>query len=142
MFNSYGWIRLGMNRIHLDIMDEEVQKKYDMLDIKLNEKVRKRLDEILTTNEIIRFDYICSMNNLDSFLSLQLSRNHFNSTLREFYKWVSEISDGSHGILHEFNDEGKDFDPNRPYRVWRLIANEFEECEENIINPKYHIVNY
>ena len=142
MFNSYGWIRLGMNRKDLDIMDEQVQVKFDKLDNELNEKVKHRLKEILATNEIIKYDFTDSLNNLNSFVSIQLSRNHFNPTLREFYKWISEISDGSHGILYEINDEDKNFNPNKPYKVWRLIGNEFEECEEKIINNKFYKVNY
>jgi hypothetical protein len=142
MFNSYGWIQLGINRKGTDIMDEEIQIKYDKLDIQLDEKVKIRLQEIKDSNEIIRFDFIGGMNNLQSFLSIQLSRNHFNPTLREFYKWISEISDGSHGILYELNDEDKGHNPDKPYRVWRLIGNEFEECQEEIINEKYYKVNY
>jgi len=142
MFNSYGWIQLGMNRKGTDMMDEEIQIKYDILDIELDEKVKIRLQEIKDSNEIIRFDFIGGMNNLQSFLSIQLSRNHFNLTLREFYKWVSDISDGSHGILYELNDEDKEYNPDKPYRVWRLIGNEFEECQEEIINEKYYKVNY
>jgi len=141
MFNSYGWIKLGMNRKHLDPMNTEDELKYDKLDEELDEKVKKRLQEIVDTNEIIRFDFV-GMNNLESFLSIQLSRNHFNKTLREFYKWISEISDGSHGILYEMNDEDPNLNDDRPYKVWRLIGDEFEECEENIINEKYHKVNY
>jgi len=142
MFNSYGWIQLGINRKGTDIMDEELQIKFDKLDIELDEKVKQKIKQIKETNEIVRFDFIGGMNNLESFLSLQLSRNHFNSTLREFYKWISEISDGSHGILYELNDEDKDHNPNKPYRIWRLIGNEFEECEETIINEKFKKVNY
>jgi len=142
MFNSYGWIQLGMNRKGTDMMDEEIQIKYDILDIELDEKVKIRLQEIKDSNESIRFDFIGGMNNLQSFLSIQLSRNHFNLTLREFYKWVSDISDGSHGILYELNDEDKEYNPDKPYRVWRLIGNEFEECQEEIINEKYYKVNY
>ena len=142
MFNSHGWIQLGMNRRQLDIMDEEVQMQYDKLDIELDKKVKTRLQEIKATNEIIKFDFIGSMNNLDSFLSIQFSRNHFNSTLREFYKWISEISDGCHGILYEIDDEGKNFNPDKPYKIWRLIGSEFEECKETIINEKYYKVNY
>ncbi len=142
MFNSYGWIQLGMNRKGTDIMDEELQIQIDKLDIELDQKVKQRLQEIKSSNEILRFDFIEGMNNLESFLSLQLSRNHFNPTLREFYKWISEISDGSHGILYELNDEAQNHNPNKPYRVWRLIGNEFEECEETIINEKFEKVNY
>jgi hypothetical protein len=142
MINSYGWIQLGMNRKHLDPMDIEADFKYDQLDQQLNEKVKSRLQKIVDSNEIIRFDFICGMNNLESFLSIQLSRNHFNSTLRDLYKWISEISDGSHGILYEMDDEYQNFNPNRPYRIWRLIGDEFEECEESILNEKFHKVNY
>ncbi|HPK10098.1 MAG TPA: hypothetical protein PK246_07180, partial [Saprospiraceae bacterium] len=80
MFNSYGWIQLGMNRKGTDMMDEEIQIKYDILDIELDEKVKIRLQEIKDSNESIRFDFIGGMNNLQSFLSIQLSRNHFNLT--------------------------------------------------------------
>lgn len=142
MFNSYGWIQLGINRKGSDIMDEELQIKYDKLDIELDEKVKHRIKEIKATNEIVRFDFIGGMNNLESFLSIQLSRNHFNPSLREFYNWISEISNGSHGILYELNDEDKDYNPDKPYRVWRLIGNEFEECEETVINEKFERVNY
>ena len=142
MFNSYGWIKLGMNRKHLDIMDEEIQIKYDKLDIGLDDKVVKKLEAMLNENEIIKYDFIGSLNNLDSFLSIQLSRNHYSPRLRNFYKWVSEISDGSHGILYEMNDEDKEFNSDRPYKIWRLIGSNFEECEESIINDKYHEVNY
>ena len=142
MFNSYGWIQLGMNRKDLDIMDEEIQTQYDELDIELEKKVKSRLQEIVDSKEIIRFDLIGGLNNLESFLSVQLSRNHFNSTLREFYKWVSEISDGSHGILYEMDDERQNFTPDKPYKVWRLIGDEFEECEELILNEKFNKVNY
>ncbi len=141
MFNSQGWIKLGMNRKHLDPLDKKAEVKYDKLDMELDEKVKARLQKILATNEIIRYNFI-SMNNLDGFLSIQLSRNHFNKTLREFYQWISEISDGSHGILYEINDEDEHFNEEKPYKVWRLIGNEFEECEELIINEKYHKVNY
>ena len=136
MFNSHGWIKIGMNRKDLDIMDEEIQIKYDKLDIELNKKVKHRLKEILETNEIIKYTFIGSLNNLDSFLSIQLSRNHFNSTLRKFYKWTSKISNGSHGVLYEINDEDKNFNSNKPYKVWRLIGNEFDEYEEKMINDK------
>ena len=142
MFNSYGWIQLGMNRKGTDIMDEELQIKFDKLDIELDQKVKLKLEEIKDSNEIIRFDFIGGMNNLESFLSIQLSRNHFNSSLREFYKWICEISDGSHGILYEINHEDKDYNPNKPYRVWRLIGSEFEECQEIIINEKFEKVSY
>lgn len=142
MFNSYGWIKLGMNRKHLDIMDEEIQIKYDKFDIGLDDKVVKKLEAIVNENEIIKYDFIGSLNNLDSFLSIQLSRNHYSPRLRNFYKWVSEISDGSHGILYEMNDEDKEFNSDRPYKIWRLIGNNFEECDESIINDKYHEVNY
>ena len=142
MFNSYGWVMLGMNRKHLDIMDEKIQTEYDKLDIDLDAQVKKRLEEILATNEIMKYDFVGSLNNIESFFSIQLSRNHFNPTLREIYKWIGEISDGSHGILYEFDDEDKNFDPNKPYKIWRLIGREFEECEENVINDKYHMVNY
>jgi hypothetical protein len=131
-----------MNRKDLDIMDEEIQIKYDKLDIELNKKVKHRLKEILETNEIIKYTFIGSLNNLDSFLSIQLSRNHFNSTLREFYKWISKISNGSHGVLYEINDEDKNFNSNKPYKVWRLIGNEFDEYEEKMINDKFHKINY
>ena len=141
MYNAYGWIKLGMNRKHLDPMDMDAEIKYDELDAQLDEKVKYRLQEIVSTNEIIRYDFI-GMNNLDSFLSIQLSRNHFNGTLRAFYKWISEISDGSHGVLYEVDDEDKNFNDDRPYKVWRLIGKEFEECEELVINEKYHKVNY
>jgi hypothetical protein len=142
MFNAHGWIKLGMNRKHLDIMDEESQIKYDQLDIELNEKIKARLEDIVATNEIIQYNFIDSLNNIESFLSIQLSRNHFNSTLRGFYKWINEISDGSHGVLYELDDENENFNPEKPYKVWRLIGRTFEECEEKIINDKYHIVNY
>jgi len=142
MFNSYGWIQFGMNRKGTDIMDEELQIRYDKKDIELDMQVKLKLKEIKELNEIIRFDFIGGMNNLESFLSVQLSRNHFNSTLRKFYEWVSQISDGSHGILYEIDDEDKNHNPNRPYKVWRLIGTEFEECEETIINEKYEKVNY
>jgi hypothetical protein len=62
--------------------------------------------------------------------------------LRELYKWISEISDGSHGVLYELNDEDKNLNDDRPYKMWRLIGNEFEECEETIVNEKYYKVNY
>ncbi len=141
MFNTYGWIKLGMNRKHLDPMDMEAEIKYDKLDVELDNKVKSRLQEIVNTNEIIRYDFF-GMNNLDSFLSIQLSRNHFNKTLREFYKWVSKVSDGSHGVLYEINDEDENFNEDKPYKIWRLIGNEFEECEELIINEKFHKVDY
>ena len=117
MYNSHGWIKLGMNRKHLDIMDEETQIQYDKLDIELTKKVKNRLQEILVKNEIMKYDFIDSLNNLENFISIQLSRNHFHSTLREFFKWIGEVSDGSHGILYEVDDERKDFNPNRPYKV-------------------------
>lgn len=142
MFNSHGWVKLGINPKHIDITDEENQMKYDKLDIELDEKIKTRLEEIKTTNEIMKYDYIGTLNNLHSFLSVQLSRNHFTSTLRELYKWISENSDGSHGILYEFDDEDENFNPDKPYKVWRLVGKNFEECEEKIINDKYHIVNY
>ena len=142
MFNSYGWIQLGMNRKDLDIMDEEVQIQYDKLDVELNEKVKKKLEQIVEENEIIKYDFIDALNNLDSFLSIQHSRNHFSPRLRDFYKWVAEISDGSHGILYEMDDENKHFNPDKPYRIWRLIGQEFEECQETILNEKYNKVNY
>ncbi len=142
MFNSYGWIQLGMNRKDLDIMDEEIQNRYDKLDIELEKKVRLKLQEIVDSNEILKFDLIGGLNNLESFLSVQLSRNHFNPTLREFYKWISQISDGSHGILYEMDDERQNFNPDKPYKVWRLIGGEFEECEESTLNEKFHKVNY
>lgn len=50
---------------------------------------------------------------------------------------MDEQSDDSHGILYELNDEDKDYNSDKPYRVWRLIGNEFEECEETIINEKF-----
>lgn len=142
MFNSYGWVQLGNNRKGSDILDEEIQIKYDKLDLELDEKVKRKIKEIKATNEIVNFDFIGGMNNLESFLSVQLSRNHFNPSLREFYKWISEISDGSHGVLYELNDEDKDYNPDKPYRVWRLIGNEFEECEETVINEKFEKLNY
>jgi len=141
MFNSYGWIQLGVNRIGTDIMNEGIQEQIDKLDIQLESKVKDKIQEITDSNEIVKFD-ISAMNNLDGFITMKLSRNHFSPTLREFFKWISEISDGSHGILYEINNEEKGFDSNKPYRLWRLIGNEFEECEENIINEKYHKVNY
>ena len=82
------------------------------------------------------------MNNLESFITVQFSRNHFNPILREFYQWISGISDGSHGVLYEINNEEKDFNSNKPYNLWRLIGREFEECKENTMNEKYHKVNY
>jgi len=142
VFNSYGWVQLGNNRKGSDILDEEIQIKYDKLDLELDEKVKRKIKEIKATNEIVNFDFIGGMNNLESFLSVQLSRNHFNPSLREFYKWISEISDGSHGVLYELNDEDKDYNPDKPYRVWRLIGNEFEECEETVINEKFEKLNY
>lgn len=142
MFNSYGWIQLGMNRTGTDMMDERLQEQIDKLDIQLDNKVKERIKEIIDSNEIIKFDFTGGMNNLESFLTVQLSRNHFSSTLREFYNWISKISDGSHGVLYEINNEEEGFDSNKPYRLWRLIGNKFEECSENVINEKYHIVNY
>ena len=142
MFNSYGWVKLGMNRKGLSMMDEDIQIEYDKLDVELNKKVKVRLEEISATNEIIKYDFIDSLNNLHSFLSIQLSRNHFNPILREFYGWISEVSDGSHGILYEFDDENENFNPERPYKIWRLVGKYFEKCEEKIINDKYQIVNY
>lgn len=141
MFNAYGWIQLGMNRVGTD-MDEQVQEHIDNLDIQLVDKVKVRIQEILDSNEIVKFDFTGSMNNLENFITFQLSRNHFNSTLREFFQWISEISDGSHGVLYEINDEEIGFDSNRPYRLWRLIGKEFEEVDEKVINEKYHKVNY
>tara|TARA_B100001250_G_C19689238_1_gene739478 strand:+ start:120 stop:599 length:480 start_codon:yes stop_codon:yes gene_type:complete len=142
MFNSYGWIQLGMNRKDLDVLDEENHVRYDRLDIELEEKVKSRLQHIADSNEIIRYDLIAGMNNLENFLSIQLSRNHFNPTLREFYQWISEISDGSHGILYEIDAEDQSFNPEKPYRIWRLIGDEFEECKESILNEKFHKINY
>ncbi len=142
MFNSYGWIQLGMNRKPLDNIDDDLEIKYDKLDIDLNNKVKSKLQEIIDSNEIIQFNFIDKLNNLDSFLSIQLSRNHFNGTLRELYKWISEISDGSHGVLYEMDDECENFNPEKPYRIWRLIGKEFEACEELVLNEKYHKVNY
>lgn len=142
MFNSYGWVKLGMNRKHLDIMKEKIQLRYDKLDIELDKKVKNKLEQILSENEIIKYDFIGSLNNLESFLSIQHSRNHFSPRLRDFFKWITEVSDGSHGILYEIDNEDPNFDPDKPYRVWRLIGKEFEECVENIINEKYHNVNY
>jgi hypothetical protein len=142
MFNSYGWIKLGMNRKHLDIMDEDIQIQYDDLDKQLNVKVKTKLEEIIRQNEIVRYSFIDSLNNLNSFLSIQHSSNHFSSTLRDFYNWVTRVSDGSHGVLYEMNDEDKNFNPDKPYRIWRLIGKDFEECQETILNEKYSSVNY
>ncbi len=142
MFNSYGWIQLGINQKNIDSLDEEEEMKYYELNKELNNKVKSRLQDIMDTNEVIRFDFIDNLNNLESFLSIQLSRNHFNNTLRELYKWISEISDGSHGVLYELNDEDKNLNDDRPYRIWKLIGSEFEQCEESIMNEKYYKVNY
>jgi len=96
-----------MNRKGTDIMDEGLQIKYDKKDIGLDLQVKLNLKEIQELNEIKNFDFISGMNDLKSFLSVQLSRNHFNSTLRKFYEWVSQISNVSHGILYEIDDEDK-----------------------------------
>jgi len=142
MFNSYGWIQLGINRKHLNGLNREIEAQYDQLDLELEQKVSTRLQYIVDSDEIIRFDLIRGMNNLENFLSIQLSRNHFSSTLRDLYQWISEISDGSHGILYEMNYEDPDWDEDKPYRVWRLVGDEFEECREVLLNEKYHKVNY
>jgi len=50
MFNSYGWIQLGMNRKGTDIMDEELQIRYDKKDIQLDIQVKLKLKEIKELN--------------------------------------------------------------------------------------------
>lgn len=144
MYNCYGWIKLGVSRKHIDhnALDEEHQQTLiDKKEINLGEEVSNKIEELFK-NDIGKYRYIGGMNNLDEFLSLQYSRNHGSSRIRDFYKWVAEISDGSHGILYEIDDEAKGFNPDKPYKVYRLIGSTFEECEETLINEKFKGLEY
>jgi hypothetical protein len=140
MFNSYGWIQLGFNRKNFDFLDEDIQQELDKKDELLCKDVRSKLNELIDKNEMLRFD-IEDINNLSNFLNVRISTNHSNETLRSLFKWISEISDGSHGVLYEIDDERNDYDPKKPYKIFRLIGNEFEKCEELLLNEKFHTIS-
>ncbi|MFT5915863.1 MAG: hypothetical protein ACJAWV_003993 [Flammeovirgaceae bacterium] len=52
MFNSYGWVQLGITQENIDSLDEEEMRYYE-LGKELNNKVKSRLHFITSTNEII-----------------------------------------------------------------------------------------
>ena len=144
MYNCYGWIKLGMSRKQIDInaSDEENQQiLIDKKEIELGKEVSQRIENLFK-NDIGKYQYTGGMNNLDEFLSLQYSRNHGSSRIRDFYKWVAEISNGSHGVLYEIDDELEGFNPNKPYKIYRLVGNIFEECAETLINEKFEGLEY
>ena len=143
MYNCYGWIQLGMNRRHIDLNDpneEKFQEEIDDLDTELELKVKARLKELGESGWFI--SQYMNTNNLSDLVSIQYSRNHFCELARDFYKWIAEISDGSHGVLYEMDDERKGLDSDKPYRILRLVGKEVDEFDETLINEKFSVVNY
>lgn len=139
MYNCQGWIvlRISPNSIK-DIENDDLE---DELIRKFIEKVLMELKRIRSENHFIKYELI-SFNNMGDFLTIQYSRNHKSDVLKNFFEFVANTSDGSHGILYEMDDEDKNFQDENPYKAYRLIGNKFEEIEENIFNGKLNGLEY
>lgn len=137
MYNAHGWInlRISPKASELETINT-ISIQYDEIEEKLYEefieKIKLELERIKKENLFIKYEII-NFNNFSNFLTIQYSRNHKSNILKDFYSFVAKLNDGSHGLLYEIDDEN-DFNEHKPYKIYRLLGNEFKEIEETNFN--------
>ncbi|MDP8079944.1 Imm7 family immunity protein [Phocoenobacter skyensis] len=64
-------------------------------------KIQMKISELDCVNEI----YSLKCLNGTYHLGIMVNHNHQNDNVIEFFKWISEISKGSYGVLYMLDDE-------------------------------------
>lgn len=144
MYNAHGWINLRINPNIIENTNTdtiEYDDLYDKLVEKHKEIIISELEKISKEDFWIKYQ-ISSCNNFYNFLTIQYSRNHKSALLKDFYKFVAKNGDASHGLLYEVDDEAENFNEEKPYRVYRLIGNNFEEVDEVFFNGNLNGLEY
>ena len=144
MYNAHGWINLRINPNIIENTNTdtiEYDDLYDKLVEKHKEIIISELEKISKEDFWIKYQ-ISSFNNFYNFLTIQYSRNHKSDLIIDFYKFVAENDDSSHGLLYVVDDEAENFNEERPYKVYRLIGNNFEEVDEVFFNGNLNGLEY
>lgn len=144
MYNAHGWINLRINSNIIENTNTdtiEYDDLYDKLVEKHKEIIISELEKISKEDFWIKYQ-ISSYNNFYNFLTIQYSRNHKSDLIIDFYKFVAENGDSSHGLLYVVDDEAENFNEEKPYRLYRLIGNNFEEVDEVFFNGNLNGLEY
>ena len=109
-------------------------KEEDENDELLNSIIRKielKIAEFNYANEA----YCLKDLNGSYHLSIMANHNHNCDYVIDFFKWISQISVGSYGLLHVHDDEDYKRGNENKFKVWCMKKGEVTELNDEFLSP-------
>ncbi|WP_299261182.1 Imm7 family immunity protein [uncultured Aquimarina sp.] len=120
-FNGWAIIRESFNE------EGESEKLLNSIINQINLKII----EMDSGNEFYSLKYL----NGTYHLSIMANHNHRTEHVIEFFKWISEISKGSYGILYVHDDEDIEKGNENKFKVWSLKKGKVVEMNDVFLSP-------
>ncbi|XGV95347.1 MAG: Imm7 family immunity protein [Leptolyngbya sp. BL-A-14] len=127
MFEYHGWATL-----HTDIVDEYGDEDQEERR-RLVSDLRAYIEPLLAHGSM----HIEVCNGLYA-LNMFGHNNHRNESVVDVFKWLSEKTRGSYGLLYIHDDEdfkrGNDY--TNHFRVWKLALGQLTELDDPFLSPR------
>jgi len=118
----------GWAIIHESFKEEDDD---DKLLEEIIQQIKLKIEELDYDNEV----YTLKALNGTYHLSIMANHNHRTEHVIEFFKWISDLSKGSYGILYVQDDEDLERGNENNFKIWSMKKGKVVELDDVYLSP-------